>query len=534
MVIARPALVVYAFAPKVLPTDQKSCEEALQYLRRLWDACTRLGMTQPVEGLQLPLSFPIEFGEESAAFRLLAAKVDNERRKSGADYQSFLFEYQDVFGLIATLETSAESATPADWGNLYDEWRSYTPDDPLPQGLLGEVLLFHALCEDDLLAPGRAGAARDQLVNNLTHFAGQAVMAALPGENHPGRGGTFHLTNTGLCLWEGEARAERRMVALFGQRSKQDEMFNWTTWGGTEQLAPFARYLMHASKVRFSQKVFERERPHLNRQRLAVDTALDRLLSMHDSLRKNQLVRLDEFESVQYELDKARSGGFGLLYSLSRLRELSLTVQIAEQNLARLVPAPPELDPAEDSIFRQDGARAVWLREQLGIELTYLEAVHQRAEAGLQIIATGLEFESRKSERQLNRLILLQGTLLGSILTGLAAVQTILGPLEGGGTPLAKSLKWSVVAVLMALALALPPLSAHWHERYRRGDLVAAGILGAALAWLGVTLWSMTPLVYKGASFGVWLLFNLLTASVGFCLGYFGAGRLERMKRRAR
>lgn len=550
MVIDRPALVIYSFAPKRLPTSQSPREEAVQYFRNLWYACTRLGMTEPAAGLDLPTEFPADVRGEGTAFRLLAAKLDKERREAGADYQAYLFEYQDVFGLIATLESNAEDATPADWQALYDSWvrevRSVAPAGgrgetgetiqpvELPDGLLGETLLFHGLCDEELLQAGGEGEPRARLAQALGAIDVE-VSASAPACDDPTElAANLYLAETGFCLMEGSGRGGRREIVLLSPKGRKEELFAWTAWAGPGQLAPFARYLMHACKVRFSQEVFERERHRLDEQRLLVDATLDRLLALQDRLKVNEFVSLDELEAVQHELDKARAGSFGVLYGLSRLKELGLTVQIAEQNTARLIPAhSPGLGAAEGSLFLQDAARAKWLREQLGFELTYLEAVHQRAEEGHRIIATRLEFESRKSERQLNRLILLQGTLLGSLLTGLAAIQSLEVKVGGDSTQ-----KWSVVALVMALALALPPLFAHWHGRYRAGDFIAAGGLGASVAWLAATLCSprLDPsLDYAEPSFSIpgWLLLHLLAAFAGFWGGYLCARRLERIKRRA-
>lgn len=527
MMVARPSIVVYSFAPKETPSYPNLNAEAHDYLRSLWAVCTRLGMTEPVEELNLPVEFPAEISFNGPHFQLRAAKIDTKRHDM--DYQAFLFEYQDVFGFVATLESNEEHSQFVRWQELLEEWNSCLGNCDLPRGMIGEAYLFTGLCENDAFSPSSLWLSDEHFSSQFAPQFGKDVINALPGSAYAKwRAGTFYLTENEYCIWEGEHIGSRRAIALVTPQAKRDAMFRWTVWGGQHQLSPFARYLLHSSKLRFAQQVFEREIITLRKQSVPLDRILEGILS-----KQTENIGLwgpDEIIKVQSELSREQARSYGLLYGISKLKELRLTTQIAERNMRRLIPATyPGSSQTHHSIFGQDIARAEWLREQVEIDSGYLEAVRERAEEGYKMTTILLEREGQKTARRLNSLVLLQGTLLGSITVGLLML-----PAFDVHEKMSSPLIWSVVGLLMALALALPPLFARWHETYQPIDRIVGGALSAALVWFGVTVWEVSELPSIHVAHQPWIIYRASVLFFGFLLGYWSINRLERFKARIR
>jgi hypothetical protein len=90
---SKPALIIYCFAQ----ADPGSTLGG-RYLRLLWDGCRRLGMSEPLPGVNVGTDFP-ELPSSSQTFVLLAAA--RRPRVSGAVYTAFLFAEHDVAAVSA-------------------------------------------------------------------------------------------------------------------------------------------------------------------------------------------------------------------------------------------------------------------------------------------------------------------------------------------------------------------------------------------------------------------------------------------------
>lgn len=518
MIVTRPTLVIYSFAPKRLPSEPTGGEAARAHLRQLWDNCQRLGMTARLPNLNLPVEFPSTIELNKPGYSALAAKFDPERHAHGDDYQAFLFEYQDVLGMIGVLE--AQSGELGRWRALYEEWQACAPKGQPPPELLGEGYLFCALYADG--QPSDASTAADVIENSL----GRAALAALPASRPAEwRTATLHPTAAGHYLWEGDQVDGRRALALLTAQQNYTEMFRWAIWTDQGQLAPFARYLLHAAKVNFAKRVYEHEIEPIRQQQYTIEQALANVLVVHGRAEQSGVVAADELARAQDALSRAQTGGYGLFYSRTRLKELRVTVQIAEHNLRQLVPAVRAgFRHSELSLFRQDLAQAVWLCDQIDVDLSYLEATRERAEEGYKLTTMRLEHEAQKYARRLNDLVLRQGTLIGSLVVGLTAIQA-LGMNQMDAVPV--EFRWALIGLLMALALALPLLSAHWHERYGRGELFAGGLLGMMAALFVIFAWGALNLPVWRVSFLLWLLFVIAVAAGGFLVGWLCASWLN-------
>lgn len=467
MQVAKPALIVYAFARReMLGAAERD------YLQHLWNACAQLGMTAPVPDVHPSVEFPNDFGTPSPAFQPLAAHIHPAPPQESAYYQAFLFGYYDVVGLIACLAPNAENDTLERWGRLYAEWRDAVGSFALPEGVLGEAYLF---------------LAHTPLPPEALPALSEAVAASLPTEL-PER--TSYLTEQGFCLWEGVPVQEWRVFALLATETADDALTAWTLWYTREQLAPFARCLIHAAKIRYEEQIYLRDLPALNAQRQRVDEALEALLRQHQRYEADDYVRIEELIRAQSELSRAQADAAGLLMSLSRLKELRATLHIAQRNLSALIPPPHPCAPAPNrSPFDADLARAEWLLNQSEYDLEYLSAVRERAQEAHQLTQLLLEQARERTAHRQNALSLLQTTLLGALLTALTAIQALQTRL-----PLPDALHPPVVACMAALALALPPLLLRWREPYQRIDYLFGSLLGATLGWLTLALY------YQGQS----------------------------------
>jgi hypothetical protein len=522
---ARSALIVYSLAPKELSPSSEKGENAHHYLEALWNVCESLGMSQPVPGLDHPTIFPRTLDVDNSSFRIVAAKVDLERRKERSDYQAFLFEYQDMFGLVATLETSGQAADLSQWQKLLAEWNQCLGNVALPAGLMQETYLFTALGDADAIASSDMWLSDEHFSSLSASRLGSEVIRALPGSGETqGLAGPSYLTDTGYYIWEGKPLARRQMLALITSETKKDDLFAWAVWPDPHTLAPFARYLVHRAKLHFAEKVFKRDVSKLSKQSRPLEEALNDLISLCRRSEEDESWNLKEIIKAHNVLIEGHIRSFDLLRGISRLKELLLTTRIAARNIHRLTPGKASrLSRSEGSIFDQDRARAAWLREQLQMDLGYLAALRERVREGHKMAALLLDRESEKTERRSSNLVFLQVTLLGSITIGLLLLPAF-EVFEHH-----HSLVWFVGAFLVTIALALPRLFARWHEDYTRWDNIAGGLLGAAGLSLGLAIWPLLlPVIHVSS-----LTYNISSACVaicGFLSGYLSVAQMEKLR----
>lgn len=529
--VSRPALIVYSFAPKEVPNYPDARADALQHLKTLWRGCDSLGISEPEPKLNLPTAFPDPVDVNNPRFRIFAAKVNLERRANKEDFQAFLFEYQDVLGFIATLETNSQSERIEGWSSLLEQWTAAVGPGNIAGALMEETYLFTALHESSNFS-AESWLSNEHFTSTVIPNLGAQVTAAVPGvDGAAWRAMSPYLTDEGYCIWGGERINDRRTVALVAPQDKKDDLFNWTVWAGAHTLAPFARYLMHAAKLRFAHDVFQNDIPRLHGESRQLDQALTSLVSLHQRSEEKGLWNPHEITRAHTALAAEQTRNFNLLFGISRLQELSLTTQIAARNMRQLVPAPyPGIRAVNGNIFHQDRTRSSWLREQIEMDLGYLRALRQRVSEGHQIATLLLQRQSENTSRRLKNLVLLQGTLFGSLTVGLLMVPAFeVHPIKEHPVFI-----WAVLLLLMAIVLVLPVLFERWHEPYTRVDRLVGGLLGASVAFFSVSLWEflahvhlVTATVVSNSAFAVFILVATL---VGFVLGYGGVGFLEKFK----
>jgi hypothetical protein len=521
--VARPGLIIYSFAPKDISSDPETCQPAHDYLKTLWRNCDALGIADPVAGLDISTEFPTEIDLSNPFFRVIAAKMNLERTKE-LDYQAFLFEYQDVLGFVATLEMNQPVATINTWKTLLEQWTSKTGVIEIPPGILGEIYLFTALPESDVF-PLHSNYS-DQLATAISNL-GQKVMSAFSDDNNLiWRTTTPYVTDTGYCIWGGEPIHKRRTLALLAPHHRRDDLFKWSVWPDAGFLAPFARYLLHSSKLRYAQQVVESEVPKLRDDSRQLDQTVADIVTLYQRSDSDGMWRQHEIIEAHKNLILEQRKNFALLYGISKLKELSLTTRIAARNVRKLVPpAHPRITVADNNFFARDRARSVWLLEQIQMDLGYLNTLRQRVEAAHEIATLLLGRESQETSRRLKNLILIQGTLIGSLTMGLLMLPAFEVFHEH------RMMVWAILLLLMAIVLALPVLFERWHERYTLIDHLAGGVLGAAVFFF---FFALSPhLVHpRTVSMFIYVVSALAVCFFGFLLGYLGVGRVEKLKAR--
>ena len=500
MTISKPALWVYTFAP-----GQVESPEVSAYLRALWDACTHahqphgpygeggLGMTASVDSICKQREFPERRDLELFGFHPLAA-ASAPTPTDQALHVAFLFEYHDVLGQIAFLSPNNVSETLVGWKRIYDGWRRATASTnacTLPAAVLNEAYVFYALYSGEA-DPAELGAAVREALPSIDRDTWDPTPACS--------------TENGVHIWDAPDLDGRRVLVVLAPESQDAAVTAWAFWTDGKDLAPLARCLLHAAKISYEWRIYHHEMPAARGHKDRVDRTVDEILCLHRKIEAGQEVPMEVLVEAQSRLSGAQLDATGLLISLTLLKELRQTIEIAERNLQALL---PEFSPGQGEhsrLFRREFVHAAWLKGQIQVDTSYLEASRERArevyamtilrmeqartettkrlEAAVKATAAQQEKTLRETERRRHEMDLLQTIVLGALLVCLDAMHAFHTAL-----PLPEKLHWPLIITLMALVLALPMLILHWHEPYGGWDYLSGGLLGGCLAWFLLSLW---------------------------------------------
>jgi len=463
-------LVAYSLAPLSPPPQRAAAVRS--YLEGVWAAADTLGL-----GAGDP--FPEIEPARDDWFRVLAQRDS-----------AFLFHKHDTVGIVVRMRGAEREGLPA-WKQLYAEWQAAMP--AAVDGLLGEAVVFVA--------------QSDAETGDLSSVDAE-VAEALPSTE------TYwpYPTDQSFTLWRAADAEGRRVLAAVAGSGGEEALERWTFWDSERELAGIPRCLIYGAKLRYEFGVYRGAMTRLRDRQQVVDGSLDDLLELHQMMEAGTRVRSDALLDAQSRLSRAETESTGLFITLTRIRELQRTVAIAERNLRRLVPNSPAAAEGDVSPFEDDLELGLWLQEQAANDLAYAEAVRERAREAHALTALRLEQVSAEHARMENQLTLLQTAIVGSLLAGLGAIQTL-----GATFNLDTKLHIPIVAFVMAIALALPPLIINLFEQYRAFDHAAAAMLGAASAWL------LTMIVWRGAPDGSQVAMSVL----GSLLFLFGTHELD-------
>jgi hypothetical protein len=351
-------LVVHVF----FPLDGPRVASGYQQVRQLWTACQRLGMTESIPGIAASASLP----DSPAVPR--ADVIAAAQRGPGGDRQAVLRRVHDVLnlsvGLAQRLPHGAGtpdgqppgSARPVGWAEQGQLWLQQA-SAPGPGTALGEARLY--------LGRLRAGGT-DAIA--ATPALGRSLEPLLPYREDRARDwwrrGTT--TSAGYALWDlspGDTDRVREIIVI-APAGREHELSAWAWSDGTTDLPRFARYLMHAAKLRYQARLLDTwEDDHREGDLGEMLAELDATLApdVHDPDRagmlRSRLSRLRKQENRLKDLG-------------DDLERMGYTVGIALDNLRGA--AGPDAGPDASGLFAADQALGRWLAQQLDDHLSYL------------------------------------------------------------------------------------------------------------------------------------------------------------------
>lgn len=354
--------VVHLFAP----FDGPTAPEAYREVQRVWLACReQLGMTQEIEAIGGP-------GTE---------RVLGVRESHSPVRQAVLRQVHDVLNLSVALaqpvpegrrarpHTQLTAIRPATAPQRQLSWTDYAAmwtrvSQQRTGAMLGEAHLFLARTP-----PGKTGriAASTGL--------GQALDPLLPyRDDRPRKWWQWGITTTaGYALWDTGLAADTgtvREIVLVAAADQDEELSAWAWSDRTPALPPFARYLMHAAKLRYETRLLDTWH-----SKAAPSQDIDGLVA--------------ELNAT-LEPGKLAPGSAGLLSSLrSRVRAEEARLKLLDTDLARLGQAVSAAQrnlvqpgcAAQDNdtgLFAADRSLAHWLTGQIASDRDYLKIQLER------------------------------------------------------------------------------------------------------------------------------------------------------------
>ena len=337
--------VAHIFAPAEGP----SAADAYAALRAIWNGCGRLyHMTEPISESGLPLFLPESLESRSADNEIALAARE---RPGAAACQAVLRRHHDVLNLSVGMTHSGD--TTDGWASFDFSWNLLCA--PHAGLFLGEARLFLAR----LGTTDGIGEAAPVLYQSLSPLLPSAALDDRdPSGGVPVRGE--------FCLWETAARPDDRSLRRFVAAIAPDAdpaASSWMWSGGDATIPPFARYMLHAAKLRYEMRVWQRDS-----QSRQLQAALDSLSS--------EIARLDAQDPQLESLLAVRSkDARRLSLDLSVLRR---TVEIAADNMTRSVDLTGLMVPGGPFADDADLARSLLVR--LLDEISYLELAVQKAD----------------------------------------------------------------------------------------------------------------------------------------------------------
>jgi hypothetical protein len=467
-------------------------------LSQTWAAIATLGLDQPVPGLpdELQPPSPQLFPERLIVLGARAAPA------AGVE-QAIVVQTHDVITVSVMLAPHPATS----WADLAGRWEAVA-GSAITAPTLGSATLFIGQTTQDMTSGESATAAA------------RAYRPLLPSvADGPWDEQALRL-HDGICLWElpldadDTVAAHRRLLAL-SPAAAEASLDHWLWSSPNPGLVPFTRYLLHACKLRYEHAVLVRDLPRL--RSLAADA--DALCTSLTTDLERGTVPPERLRDTVRALTGLQANGTGLLVATSRLQVLDATVRTAQQNMARAMDAAPV--PAQPALS-SDQQLIDWTRQQADLESTYLRATAERVSHVLALAEAAVN-DIRRARQE--ALTLLQTSLLGSVVTALAATQSLQykPPLDAGLYP-------PLIAFLTAVALWLPAAVLYWppgsraSARWRTLDSLTSGLVGGSLAWLVTEMSAQPP---TGLSATVAVLAGAAVAGVTWVLAARHARRVR-------
>ncbi|WIM87932.1 BN6_48550 family protein [Candidatus Mycobacterium wuenschmannii] len=466
MAITDQALHVLVFARLKPETGYRA-----EGLTAAWAAAGQVRISQPLD-TGVPIDLPDELPDGDVFFRVVAGKAGVE----GSD-SAIAFVAHDVVGIVVRLSASGNDG----WAELSESWRAAF--DPGSFGdLMGVVEVF-------------LGAA-DQLAADRPEAVASALGDEVGLESSA-------LVEPGITLWTKEFGWGSRVVGLAATAAIATAE-SWCSISGTrEDAGQLVRYFMHASKLRYEASVFKQDIDELRRQERALDDGLAELFALHQRFEAAG-AGADELIDAQSRLGRAQGDAAGLLISITHLRDLRQTVEIAAHNLRANEPAQIESTAIAQSFFAREQKLAEWLDGQAGHEIAYLQSCRERVGEAQKLTELRLQQLSAANARTANWLSVLQTSLLAAPLGALSVATTL-----GTHITAPVTVRVAVMALVGSMTLLAPLLAFRWIHGYRWPEIGGVAVIGGCIGWvIAVAVSAAAPLtiVVAAAVLGATLL----------------------------
>lgn len=370
-------LVVHTF----YSLDGPAADEAYQRVRALWGACRPL-LGEPIAGTELPIDLPAE-RTDLPAEALGEAAIAGQESAAG-DCQAILRRRHDVLNLSVGFSAYVYDSTRTTWTQ-----RRPLPGRDAPPGWLDFDRRWDELVDSaagvggaggaDSADAGQLGEARLYLGTvpvrvgvEATAPLGQAAGRLLPpARQEPDWWARGVTTAEGFAVWESsplvDSRVLRRIVVL-GAANRELALSAWVWSNGDPAAPPFARYLLHAAKLRHQVRVWNQGRD-LKRLRGQVAGTVARQRVTANGRAADQAADAGQ-EAGREALQAVEIDVAAALRALSAMKR---TVEIAADNMTRHlaghVPDGTGLD-----LLGDDRELSRWFGEQLDDEIAYLAA----------------------------------------------------------------------------------------------------------------------------------------------------------------
>jgi predicted nucleotide-binding protein len=384
--------IVHLFAP----LDGPQAPLARTQVQRIWAACRdQLGMSgHGIAGLPGPDLPTAEAIGRSATDSVLAFLQDPAGVR-----QAVLRRSHDVLNLSVAMAQPApavkggqprgllRSIRPAGtppphqlgWTDYAALWAQVS--SPTADVLLGEVRVFLAT------VPGAARWGTPLAVS--PSGPGQDLSPLLPySEDRPGGWWRRGITTTaGYALWDTELAGTSpvREIVLLAAAGRDEDVSAWVWSDRTPAMPPFARYLMHAAKLRFEARLLESWHAATTADP-ATDSLVTELSTILEPERQPSYEDASLLESLRKRLRAQETGLMGLDADLARLEQ---TVLIAQRNLA----AQPGCGPREGTagLFAADQSLADYVIGQVSSDRAYLQIDLNHAKSVGELAAFALD-----------------------------------------------------------------------------------------------------------------------------------------------
>ena len=421
--VVKQALLVYSFAP--IDNSRHLERSGWEYLRAQWQACAALGMTEPMAG-GTPTSFPAA-QPEPGSLRLLAFVRHPSETKL---YSAFLFAEHDVAGLVVAIAPNDGDPQMRSWDQILRAWQRCV-GGMAPAGLLGEVIVLTGLSGKAGLV-GQIFGAGAETVNRSVR---RACIGAIGGPWESLAVTASRLRVYGFAQADPSSRSQT--YCLVASQSAEVALDEWA-WAreGYWGLAPFTRLCLHAAKLRY-EEALHRSAKSVSDTSSEIDTAVEGILQIAGRWTAASPVRAHDLLAADTRLQLLLQQRQGLDWSVTKLRDLRETVEIALGNIRRYIPEIVATASDPEDPFTRILDRATHLARQINHDIRYLENLLERARKAHDSVRLLVD---QGGQQRRERLIVLQTSVISALLTALTAVQAL-----QFNVPLAKRLQGPVI-----------------------------------------------------------------------------------------